>query len=86
MWAENYVTTYMGILRQYGDVIGTQMFGHLHSDEFRVVRGVRRPMLLTGAVSTIFRSNPSFRVVSIVPKSYEVHVCGLLRVHSCCPV
>ena len=83
MWTESYVNTYTRIIRQYSDVIATQMFGHLHSDEFRVVRGVRRPMLLTGALSTIFKGNPSFRTVHIDPESYDVMVraCACVRMN-----
>ncbi|CAI5730974.1 unnamed protein product [Hyaloperonospora brassicae] len=36
MWNETYIRTYKNIVCQYSDIIKTQLFGHVHSVEFRL--------------------------------------------------
>jgi predicted phosphodiesterase len=36
MWRTRYIKTYYDIVKEYDDVIMTQLYGHLHTDEFRV--------------------------------------------------
>ncbi len=35
-WKDDYAVTYHAIVAQYADTIAAQLFGHTHSDEFRV--------------------------------------------------
>ncbi|KAL3816384.1 hypothetical protein ACHAXA_008354 [Cyclostephanos tholiformis] len=36
LWKEGYIRTYYKIVKEFDDVVMGQLFGHLHSDEFRV--------------------------------------------------
>ena len=36
MWRTKYIQTYYDIVKEYDDVIMAQLYGHLHTDEFRV--------------------------------------------------
>ena len=38
MWFYNkFNNEYLGILREYSDIIGSQIYGHEHTDSFRVL-------------------------------------------------
>jgi len=68
LWRKPYVESYLAIIQNptLGAVIRAQLFGHVHADEFRVLPEApptAGPMLLTGAVSPVFESNPSFRLL-----------------------
>lgn len=63
------------VLEQYGDVIRLALFGHTHTDEFRVVGEV--PVKLVGSVTPINGNAPSFTVgqvnsASAVLKDYAI--------------
>lgn len=34
-WDEGYVSSYVGLIMEFSDVVTGQFFGHLHGDEFR---------------------------------------------------
>eukprot|EP00538_Stauroneis_constricta_P012600 CAMPEP_0119546890 /NCGR_PEP_ID=MMETSP1352-20130426/1129_1 /TAXON_ID=265584 /ORGANISM="Stauroneis constricta, Strain CCMP1120" /LENGTH=1185 /DNA_ID=CAMNT_0007591643 /DNA_START=262 /DNA_END=3822 /DNA_ORIENTATION=- len=74
-WHKRYVDRYWETIKYYRDLVGSQLYGHLHSDEFRVVppsssrdgsmSHSQSPMalLMASSVTPIYGSNPSFRVV-----------------------
>eukprot|EP00977_Amphora_coffeiformis_P003156 scaffold586_cov155-Amphora_coffeaeformis.AAC.17 len=79
LWHESYARRYYTILDEYDGVIAGQFFGHLHSDEFRLIRFTdetldgnssnRRStdpwsLWMVPSITPIYGSNPSFRVVS----------------------
>ncbi|CAE8716314.1 unnamed protein product, partial [Polarella glacialis] len=46
--------------------VAAQLFGHVHADEFRLLPGSIQgagPILLSGALSPVYRTFPSFRIV-----------------------
>ena len=70
LWKEKYIHVYYEIIGEFDDVIIGQLFGHLHSDEFRVGTGtsgipssLSTPLLLAGSLTPIHGNNPSFRKV-----------------------
>mmetsp|Transcript_104612 Transcript_104612/g.326258 ORF Transcript_104612/g.326258 Transcript_104612/m.326258 type:complete len:578 (+) Transcript_104612:82-1815(+) len=68
LWKPQYVQAYLDVVQDpvLGNVIAAQLFGHVHADEFRVLPRAPAqagPVLLAGALSPIYRSNPSFRLV-----------------------
>lgn len=76
MWGDHYTIRYLEITNHHDDVIMGHLYGHLHSDQFRALPGQRAPLLLTGAISTIFSGNPSFRVMVADPATWEIRVSG----------
>lgn len=70
LWQEKYINVYYDIITEFDNVIIGQLFGHLHSDEFRVGAGttgipssLSSPLLLGGSLTPIHGNNPSFRKV-----------------------
>jgi sphingomyelin phosphodiesterase acid-like 3 len=80
LWHENYLTRYFNILAEYYDApspspssssvnvlqVQGQLFGHLHSDEFRLVDydGASYPLFLASSITPVYGvNNPSVRVV-----------------------
>mmetsp|Transcript_2219 Transcript_2219/g.6467 ORF Transcript_2219/g.6467 Transcript_2219/m.6467 type:complete len:486 (+) Transcript_2219:112-1569(+) len=63
-WQDRYFHQYLALIGEYSDIVSCQLFGHLHSDEFRVfpLQNVS-PILLGSSITPIFGGNPSFRVV-----------------------
>ena len=68
------------IVRDYDDVIIGQLYGHLHSDEFRVglsdsavnttmIPAMKSPLLLAGSVTPLHGNDPSIRLVKYGPGS-----------------
>ena len=76
LWQDPYLDRYYSILSKYNDgnnnalVVG-QLFGHLHSEEFRIVKphgGTSSyPLIMASSVTPIYGSNPSMRVVTYHP-------------------
>eukprot|EP00667_Euglena_gracilis_P007799 EG_transcript_7881 len=65
LWVDKYITKYLTIVQNYSDVVKGQLYGHVHSDEFRTFpaqSGLQYPMFIVGAVTPIYTSNPSFRI------------------------
>ena len=71
-WQERYLKQYLALVDEYSDTITAQLFGHLHSDEFRLLPQNASPILLTSSVTPIFGGNPSFRVVEYDNANGEV--------------
>lgn len=70
LWKEKYTNVYYEIIKEFDDVIIGQLYGHLHSDEFRVGAGtsgipssLSTPLLLGGSLTPVHGNNPSFRKV-----------------------
>ena len=65
-WNRRHLDPYFALLDRYEDVVVAQLFGHLHTDEFRVFPSQGdggAPLLIAPSVSPIFGGNPCFRVV-----------------------
>mmetsp|Transcript_11244 Transcript_11244/g.16523 ORF Transcript_11244/g.16523 Transcript_11244/m.16523 type:complete len:464 (+) Transcript_11244:206-1597(+) len=62
LWRESYLRKYYLIVNKYEDIIAGQLFGHIHSDEFRLTSS-KTPLLLAPSLTPIFGNNPSFRRV-----------------------
>lgn len=65
-WQNRYMKQYLALVEEYSETITAQLFGHLHSDEYRLLPLQSQnasPILLTSSVTPIFGGNPSFRIV-----------------------
>lgn len=66
MWKSVYVDSFLAVVSKFDDVIAAMLFGHVHSDEFRVVDhsvyNLSVPILMSGAITPIYDNNPSFKV------------------------
>ena len=78
-WKDQYVHAYYSLIEEYDDLVIGQLFGHLHSDEFRVndnslvhvntdgetnmIPDISSPLLLGPSVTPIHGNHPSFRMV-----------------------
>jgi sphingomyelin phosphodiesterase acid-like 3 len=70
-WHESYIIRYYEIIQDFfPDVIAAQLFGHLHTDEFRLVNPTSSsskvnsyPLFMTSSITPIYGSNPSYRLV-----------------------
>jgi hypothetical protein len=68
-WHEQYVDKYFDVVDRYKDIIQGHLFGHLHTEEFRLLRpkgytNLSIPLLIASSVSPVYGSNPSYRIVS----------------------
>jgi sphingomyelin phosphodiesterase acid-like 3 len=67
LWHDTYLTRYFDILAEYSalNVLQGQLFGHLHSDEFRLVKydDTSYPLFLASSITPVYGANPSVRVV-----------------------
>ncbi|KAJ0400316.1 hypothetical protein P43SY_002064 [Pythium insidiosum] len=82
-WHVHYIEKYRGIVSHYSDVIKAQVFGHVHSIEFRIpvdttgqssedAMAMQSPVLVSGSISPLFGNNPSFMVWDMDADTYEV--------------
>lgn len=66
LWAEQHVKSYMSLVRRFKHVIRLQLFGHLHSNEFRAFPQPddldMPPLLMSGSITPLFGNHPGFRV------------------------
>jgi len=68
LWQKQYVEAYLALVQDasLGQCIGAQLFGHVHAEEFRYLPDApprAGPIWLTGALSPVYKCNPSFRLV-----------------------
>lgn len=70
LWQDSYLEQYYGIVDAY-KVVKAQLFGHIHTDEFRIHKGVF-PLYLTSSFTPIYGSNPSFRIVTYDADTLEL--------------
>jgi hypothetical protein len=67
LWHDQYLSKYYALLAKYDShgILMGQLFGHLHSDEFRLIQeeGLSYPLLLASSITPIYGNNPSIRVV-----------------------
>eukprot|EP00588_Corethron_pennatum_P023523 CAMPEP_0194340934 /NCGR_PEP_ID=MMETSP0171-20130528/88043_1 /TAXON_ID=218684 /ORGANISM="Corethron pennatum, Strain L29A3" /LENGTH=470 /DNA_ID=CAMNT_0039106077 /DNA_START=146 /DNA_END=1558 /DNA_ORIENTATION=- len=66
LWHGKYLDRYLALMLEYSDVVAAQLFGHVHSDEFRAASLGGKPLpplLMTGALTPVYSNNPNFRVV-----------------------
>lgn len=80
-WHPHYITTYKSIVGMYASVVKAQVFGHVHSVEFRVppasVDAAASafelvPLFVSGSISPLFGNNPSFMVWDYDPTTFDV--------------
>lgn len=80
-WHTHYIDTYKKIVGAYAAVVKAQMFGHVHSVEFRVPSvsldadgtGFELvPLFVSGSISPLFGNNPSFMVWDYDADTYDV--------------
>nr|CCA21171.1 calcineurinlike phosphoesterase putative [Albugo laibachii Nc14] len=75
-WKGIYIETYKTILKQYKAVVKAQIFGHVHGFE---IRPFDVPLFTVGAISPVFKGNPTFVVWEYSKETYEFldyHVYG----------
>jgi sphingomyelin phosphodiesterase acid-like 3 len=65
MWKPVYTEAFRKLLKRYHKTITVSLAGHEHMDDFRLI--TNSLVLMTPALSPIFRQNPAFRVVSFRP-------------------
>ena len=74
-WEPQYMDTLYELLAQHTHVVPAMLFGHLHSDEFRVDVSLGHdapPLLIAGSVTPAFGNNPSFRTVTYDNETGEI--------------
>lgn len=64
---------YLDIIRKYSDVIATNIAGHYHRDDFRLIpdsagTSMQSYMLYLPSISPVNANNPGFKVVNYSPK------------------
>jgi sphingomyelin phosphodiesterase acid-like 3 len=62
MWEPVYTEEFQKLLTQYHDTVTVSLAGHDHMDDFRLM--TNSLVLMTPALSPVFKQNPAFRVVS----------------------
>jgi sphingomyelin phosphodiesterase acid-like 3 len=65
MWKPVYTEEFQKLLKQYHNTVTVSLAGHEHMDDFRLISNSL--VLMTPAVSPVFKQNPAFRVVSVRP-------------------
>ncbi|ETW00110.1 hypothetical protein, variant 1 [Aphanomyces invadans] len=78
-WELKYLLSYKAIVRDFPSIIKAQLFGHVHSVEFRVpvetvVGGspVGVPLFASGAISPMFGNNPSFTIWEYNEDTFDI--------------
>ena len=67
MWQPKWTAQFQTLLKQYEATVIVSLAGHTHSDDFRLINSSgAKPefVLISPAISPIYRQNPAFRVVS----------------------
>lgn len=87
LWHDHYLERYFSILKDFRDIVVGQLFGHLHSEEFRLLEHpsevtIKYPLFMASSTTPIYGSNPSFRVVTYNEDSgllvdYDTYYLGL---------
>jgi hypothetical protein len=62
MWEPVYTEEFQDLLTQYQGTVAMSLAGHDHMDDFRLM--TNSLVLMTPALSPVFKQNPAFRVVS----------------------
>lgn len=78
LWQDRYLERYYDLMKHHHRLAGlvkAQLFGHIHTDEFRIHKRIF-PIYLTSSFTPIYGSNPSFRVVT-----YDSETGDLLDYH-----
>lgn len=65
MWKPVYTEEFQNLLKRYHKTVTVSLAGHEHMDDFRLISNSL--VLMTPAVSPVFKQNPAFRVVSFRP-------------------
>jgi sphingomyelin phosphodiesterase acid-like 3 len=65
MWEPLYTEEFQNLLARYHNAVTVSLAGHEHMDDFRLI--TNSLVLMTPALSPVFKQNPAFRVVSFRP-------------------
>jgi len=79
-WHTQYLLKYLTLIDTYSDIVVAQLFGHLHSNEFRVLPSKQSksdnlllpPLFITSALTPIYGNNPSFRIVTYNTQDFTI--------------
>jgi len=81
-WHDIYLDRYQEIIYDYNDIVVAQLYGHLHTDEFRVLSKSSSsssdrlsdlpPLLIAPALTPIYDNNPSFRMVKFDRSDFTI--------------
>jgi len=78
LWRDGYIQSYYDIVKEFDNVIIAQLFGHLHSDEFRIglvdegtnptanftmIPSMNTPILFGPSITPLHGNDPSLRLV-----------------------
>ncbi|WP_041280457.1 metallophosphoesterase [Desulfosudis oleivorans] len=72
---QTYLAPLKQILTRYPDTVAALFAGHIHRNDFRLLRTDAGPpavVLVTAAVSPVFDNNPVFRVVTVDPAGFTI--------------
>jgi sphingomyelin phosphodiesterase acid-like 3 len=65
-WKAEYVSTFFNTIRPFANLITAQLYGHFHSDTFKLFMGPGEDPISFGlvspSISPIFSNNPGFRI------------------------
>ena len=78
LWQDRYLQRYYDMMKHHhrlAGIVKAQLFGHIHTDEFRIHKRIF-PIYLTSSFTPIYGSNPSFRVMT-----YDSETGDLLDYH-----
>jgi sphingomyelin phosphodiesterase acid-like 3 len=62
MWEERYRKIYESLTEKYSSKIRMQLFGHFHSNEFRM-HGKNLTLFLGPSITPVYNNNPAFQIV-----------------------
>jgi len=76
-WDAEYTNRFMELMAKYSSVIALSFVGHVHMDNFELVReqGTGHPISFvhfTPSISPIFGNNPGFQLIAYDPNSYTL--------------
>jgi sphingomyelin phosphodiesterase acid-like 3 len=67
-WQDRYLTQFLELMQNYGDIVQIALAGHTHMDDFRVLAGsggkTSVVVRITPAISPVFGNNPAFSVLN----------------------
>lgn len=67
MWRDNYNNRFLDLIQQFSSLVRTNLAGHTHMDDFRVIYQNKLPISfihITPAISPRFANNPGFQLIS----------------------
>lgn len=72
-WRADFAATWQQILSSYANVVGAQLFGHIHATTLAAISGMAgTPMLVSGGITKISKTNSAFQMYSIDQNTYRI--------------